>query len=374
MTQALSVALAVTEQQQFAVCEALALAPRELLLEDGMYSGTDSDEEGPVPADGDEAMAGSATPTRAEGVSPANTTSATPAEQESATAREAAAQQLAAGRSSTRGGMVLGDDSGRTVLSAFLEHLVTKNSGATRSVQEVGLSGIGPSSDHTTLLPSTTLPSTTTSPARRREVILQLEYRSSAVLYPCLPHVRSSEAGVHACCRSDGVGHDLLCAAPSAAATPGGDPRRGNCRQTAVQLSSGGLVPAGSLLGMQTLHSVAFPCMLSAAGLEVSGRILMVASLNWAQGLEFGRESEADRYGDMARLGGTCGHLLREFPPAGLDHSPVPVLLVESTAASEHSSPSIPLSKLASCHTFIPSFLFLTEFLKQWCQSHDRKL
>lgn len=112
---------------------------------------------------------------------------------------------------------------------------------------------------------------------------------------------------------------------------------------------------------MQTLHSVANPCMFSAAGLELSGRILIVASLNWVQGLEFGRESRADRYGDMARLGGTCGHLLREFPPAGLDHSPVPVLLVESNSASERSSPSIPLSEPASCHTLFHPVVLISD-------------
>lgn len=37
VVQALSAALNATEEQQFAVCEALALAPRELLSEEYLY-------------------------------------------------------------------------------------------------------------------------------------------------------------------------------------------------------------------------------------------------------------------------------------------------------------------------------------------------
>ena len=46
------------------------------------------------------------------------------------------------------------------------------------------------------------------------------------------------------------------------------------------------------------------------------------------QGLEGSRKDRVDRYSDMARLGGTAGHLVREFPPSGLDHSPVTVPLL----------------------------------------------
>ena len=72
------------------------------------------------------------------------------------------------------------------------------------------------------------------------------------------------------------------------------------------------------------------------------------------QGLEGGKESRADRYGDMARLGGTCGHLLRESPPAELDHSPVPVPLLEPTSAHARPGPHISLSEPPHCPSLHP--------------------
>ena len=116
------------------MCEALALAPRELLSEDYQFlsSGSDTDEEGPSGAAEDVPMGSATSPSQPPPA--AADLSAQPG-------AGRVAQQLAAARASTSGGMAVGEDAGRTALSAFLEHLVTKNSGATRSVQEVGLSG-----------------------------------------------------------------------------------------------------------------------------------------------------------------------------------------------------------------------------------------
>lgn len=106
-----------------------------------MSSGSDSDEEGPAAeaAAGDVAMDAAAPPARPPSPAVASPPLAPPP---AAADAGAAAAQLAAAKSSTSGGgMAIGKDAGRTALSAFLEHLVTKNSGANRSVQEVGLSG-----------------------------------------------------------------------------------------------------------------------------------------------------------------------------------------------------------------------------------------
>ncbi len=61
------------------------------------------------------------------------------------------------------------------------------------------------------------------------------------------------------------------------------------------------------------------------------------------QGLEGSRKDRIDRYSDMARLGGTAGHLVREFPPGGLDHSPVVVPLLEHSPSSSSTASDVQL-------------------------------
>ena len=70
------------------------------------------------------------------------------------------------------------------------------------------------------------------------------------------------------------------------------------------------------------------------------------------QGLEGSRKDRIDRYSDMARLGGTAGHLVREFPPGGLDHSPVAVPLLERSPSSSSTASDVQLGAALprGCH------------------------
>lgn len=88
----------------------------------------------------------------------------------------------------------------------------------------------------------------------------------------------------------------------------------------------------------------------------------VISCPNRAQGLEGGRESRADRYGDMARLGGTCSHLLRESPPADLDHSPVPVPLLEP-GSTHHRAPRPDISLSEPAH--LPCYEFIDHLLPE---------
>ena len=72
------------------------------------------------------------------------------------------------------------------------------------------------------------------------------------------------------------------------------------------------------------------------------------AAVGRYQGLEGSRKDKLDRYGDMARLGGTAGHLVREVPPSRLDKSPVtvPLLPVERSVMRPTTTSDMSLGAL----------------------------
>ncbi len=72
------------------------------------------------------------------------------------------------------------------------------------------------------------------------------------------------------------------------------------------------------------------------------------AALGRCQGLEGSRKDKLDRYGDMARLGGTSGHLVREVPPSGLDKLPVtvPLLPMERSVVSPTTTSDMSLGEI----------------------------
>ena len=145
--QALEKALDAVEQRQYQVIEALARAPRHELGDE------DDDDDGSDASSSREPGEGGAQPDAEMLVEspPASAAVATGSviqrlmralEGASQAPRGAAAAQRDA--PGAGGGLPVGGDGEEgvgTALSAFLEHLITKNSGATRNIQPVGLSG-----------------------------------------------------------------------------------------------------------------------------------------------------------------------------------------------------------------------------------------
>ena len=146
--QALEKALDVIEQQQHRVVEALARAPRDELGDEDDDDGSDASSPRAAAAGGvqpDAVMVDESAPASAA-VAPGSVI------QRLMRALEGAGQPLRAAAAAQRevpgagGGLAVGgegEEGGGTALSAFLEHLITKNSGATRNIQPVGLSGAG---------------------------------------------------------------------------------------------------------------------------------------------------------------------------------------------------------------------------------------
>ena len=143
--QSLEKTLDAVEQQQDLVIEALARAPRDELSEndDGSSEDSSGDEGGAHDrAQPDIEMveeAGSGIGGLASGSVISRLMRALEGHQPGRAAASAARSGPGAG-----GGLAVGGDGaegGGTALSAFLEHLITKNSGATRNIQPVGLSG-----------------------------------------------------------------------------------------------------------------------------------------------------------------------------------------------------------------------------------------
>jgi hypothetical protein len=143
--QSLERTLDAVEQQQYLVIEALARAPRDELCEDDDSSseGSSGDEGGvDARAQPDVEMVEEAAPgigALASGSVISRLMRALEGHQPGRAASAAARSGPGAGGGLAVGGD--GADGGGTALSAFLEHLITKNSGATRNIQPVGLSG-----------------------------------------------------------------------------------------------------------------------------------------------------------------------------------------------------------------------------------------
>ncbi len=144
--QALEKALDAVEQRQYQVVEALARAPRdELGDEDDDDDGSDASSSRGAAAEGGaqaDAEMGD------QGAPPPAAVASGSVIQRLMRALEGAGQgpRAAAPRDppGAGGGLPVGGDGEEgvgTALSAFLEHLITKNSGATRNIQPVGLSG-----------------------------------------------------------------------------------------------------------------------------------------------------------------------------------------------------------------------------------------
>ncbi len=143
--QALEKALDAVEQRQYQVVKALARAPRnELGDEDDDDSDVSSSRgaaEGGAQPDAEMADQGAPAPAPAAVASGSVIQRLMRALEGAGQGPRAAAPRDPPGAG---GGLPVGGDSEEgvgTALSAFLEHLITKNSGATRNIQPVGLSG-----------------------------------------------------------------------------------------------------------------------------------------------------------------------------------------------------------------------------------------
>ena len=146
--QSLEKTLDAVEQQQYLVIEALARAPRGELSEDddGSSEGS-SDHEGGDSSDRvqpDVEMVEEGAPGMGALASGSVISRLMRALEGQQPARAAPGPRKPPGAG---GGLAVGGDGADgvgTALSAFLEHLITKNSGATRNIQPVGLSGATP--------------------------------------------------------------------------------------------------------------------------------------------------------------------------------------------------------------------------------------